>query len=82
MHYLGATKYDNEFWTYARNLAEECLSDNSLNQKEYTEILDNINNIAFELVYDYGVWRMHSFNQNINALNILNKLKELNVSQQ
>lgn len=82
MHYLGATKYDNEFWTYAKKLATDCLSDNKLTKKQYTEILDNINNIGFDLVYDYGVWRMHSFNQNINSLGILNKLKELNVQEE
>ena len=79
MHYLGATKYDNEFWKHAKKLATDCLSNNELNYKEYTEILDNVNNIAFDLAQDYGVWRMHSFNQNINGLGLINKLKELHV---
>lgn len=79
MHYLGANKYDNEFWTYAKKLATKCLSNNELNYKEYSAILDNVNNLAFDLSEDYGVWRMHSFNQNINALGLLNKLKDLNV---
>lgn len=77
MHYLGATKYDNEFWTYAKQLAEECLSDTSKTSRVYKEVLRNINNKKFDLNIDYGVWRMHSFNQNINNMKLLNKLKKL-----
>jgi hypothetical protein len=77
MHYLGATKYDNEFWTHAKQLAEECLSDTSKTSRVYKEVLRNINNKKFDLNIDYGVWRMHSFNQNINNMKLLNKLRKL-----
>ncbi len=76
MHYLGANKYDNEFWTYAKNLAEECLSNTSY---RFKDIIKNVHDNDYELDNDYGVWGMHSFKQNIYSMNILKALEELNV---
>lgn len=76
MHYLGANKYETKFWKHANELAEKCLSNNN---EIFKEILDNLSDYAYNLFDDYGVWRMHSFRQNIYSLGITKKLRKMNV---
>ena len=76
MHYLGATKYDTEFWDYAKELAQDCLGNTSY---RFKDILKNVHDNNYELDDDYGVWGMHSFKQNIYSMNILKALEDLNV---
>jgi len=66
LHYLAGSKYDNKFWRYAKNLAEECYNDKS---QMLNDILKNKNNPLFN-INNYGTWGLNSFNQNIEGLGI------------
>ena len=66
LHYLAGSKYDNKFWRYAKNLAEECYNDKS---QMLNDILKNKDNPLFN-INNYGTWGLNSFNQNIEGLGI------------
>jgi hypothetical protein len=74
LHYLAGSRFKNEFWSYAENLAKECINKKS---KKYEDILNNYKNNNYQIHGNYGTWGVHSFRQNIIGLGLENKIEKL-----
>jgi tryptophan 7-halogenase len=71
LHYLAGSKYDTDFWKFAKELAFDCVENKS---DLYKQIIKNLDNEHFDFNGNYGTWGMHSFRQNVSGLGISNLL--------
>ena len=74
LHYLAGSSFDSDFWSYAQDLAQQCLA---VNDETYNEIIKNLYNPNFILNGNYGTWGVHSFRQNIEGLNLGHEIENI-----
>jgi len=65
LHYFGGSKYKTPFWDYASDLGQNCM-------KEFKSLKYMLE--LSQLARPYGSWGLWSFRENINGLDIKDKL--------
>lgn len=78
LHYFSGSKFDTEFWRFAKQRGEECIGKSIRSDGNFREILEQSYK-KFDLFFrkEYGIWQAFSFKQNIANLGIENKIREL-----
>jgi hypothetical protein len=82
LHYFAGSKYRTEFWDKATLKAENVLRTHLEHKTEFAEIIvncaaGNYTNHNTWFYRDVGTWNIHSYLQNINGMNLNNKIRLL-----
>lgn len=72
LHYAAGSKFESEFWRYAKPKGEKAL-ERMANDYHFKEFLQSDINKNTH----YGSWPKHSFSQNLSNLNLMPKLDNL-----
>ena len=80
LHYFAGSKYNTEFWKYAKDRANECISNTVKTDPRFKDIVEysinaNSRNRCDPAV-DWGYWESSSFCENIYGMGIKNELLE------
>jgi hypothetical protein len=76
MHYCNGSTFDTEFWNFAKDRGERCMI-NSLKDPKFNSILDRAKKDVIENYIGYGSWNAQSFKQNLDGLELYEKMEQL-----
>lgn len=83
LHYFSGSKYNSEFWKYAKSKGEKRIKESLYKNDRFRELIDDVlfSNRSFLIKEDtelgYGPWARYSWDENIRGLGISEQLKQL-----
>lgn len=81
LHYFSGSKYNTEFWDFARDRGQRCIETAIKYDNKFKQVINHVFETPSSNLCDvnlvYGYWNSESFHQNIHGLGIKNKLLNL-----
>jgi tryptophan halogenase len=79
LHYFSGSKYNSEFWDFAKENGKKCMNDSIKNDEKFSEIILKSITGKFKSDFyyseeEYGGWSTGSFMENLIGLGISNEL--------